>query len=375
MATRRPTGTNDASDEATPVLGLTKAQLHPIVEALAGESVASFEIEIKHQVIGHYGYGGEKLIPTFAYVTRSGRQGETPVFVKAMEDDGACEVYHYRELAKLNAPIPTFYGSMACPRGTELIFLEYLEPTATVDTHPFDKFVTEEESFRQFLCLAARYNALEPRGDYARSLDVRKPIDKKWTRGVADALDCLWACARRGELGERLGRLCTDCPEGPSVLKAMAEGLVGASREMPLGLLHADYFPDSAGWRTEPRELLMLDLESVCLGPRFFDVARWLGPPSAVRQRRPSAEHARMYLERYAEAGGPKVSLQTFQAEVAVLSRQQALDLGWTLRRALDGLSDWTEDRDEARQVWRADLYRFLLALLKDAGADVQTER
>jgi len=82
-----------------------------------------------------------------------------------------------------------------------------------------------------------------------------------------------------------------------------------------------------------------------------------------------------MYLERYAEAGGPKVSLQTFQAEVAVLSRQQALDLGWTLRRALDGLSDWTEDRDEARQVWRADLYRFLLALLKDAGADVQTER
>jgi hypothetical protein len=47
-------------DTATPVFGLTRGQLLPVVERVAGEPVARFEVSIGHELVSeHYGGRGE----------------------------------------------------------------------------------------------------------------------------------------------------------------------------------------------------------------------------------------------------------------------------------------------------------------------------
>jgi len=65
-------------DTATPVFGLTRGQLLPVVERVAGEPVARFEVSIGHELVSeHYGGRGEKVIPTFEYRTQRGRTGRS----------------------------------------------------------------------------------------------------------------------------------------------------------------------------------------------------------------------------------------------------------------------------------------------------------
>ena len=63
----------ESGNTATPVFGLTKAQLRPVVEEIAGEPVDCFDIAIEREVEGQYGYQADKVIPTFMYTTASGR--------------------------------------------------------------------------------------------------------------------------------------------------------------------------------------------------------------------------------------------------------------------------------------------------------------
>jgi len=61
--------------EPTPVFGLTREQLRPIVQSATGEAVTSFAISFEHDPPEPYGAAGEKAIPTFDYVTKNGRAG------------------------------------------------------------------------------------------------------------------------------------------------------------------------------------------------------------------------------------------------------------------------------------------------------------
>jgi hypothetical protein len=65
-------------------------------------------VRVEHEVEGeHYGFSGDKVVPTFTYTTLSGRQASTTVFVKrAHEPAEHTESMHYAALARLGAPIP-----------------------------------------------------------------------------------------------------------------------------------------------------------------------------------------------------------------------------------------------------------------------------
>lgn len=54
-----------ADYQATPVFGLTKAELWPIVEEAAGEKIESFDISMGHPRPEPYGFTAEKEMPTF----------------------------------------------------------------------------------------------------------------------------------------------------------------------------------------------------------------------------------------------------------------------------------------------------------------------
>jgi hypothetical protein len=154
----------------TPVFGLTREQLRPIVEEIAGEPVASFDISIEHEVaVEHYGGRGDKVVPTFTYETRSGRVGRATVFVKRHCNPGPNEALHYEWLTKHSAPIPRIYGVISGPDVHDIIFIEYIDPFVGDE----ESFLRDSDQFPRFLCTTARFNAIEPCAQYAAELPCK----------------------------------------------------------------------------------------------------------------------------------------------------------------------------------------------------------
>jgi len=345
----------------TPVFGLTEAQLQPIVDNIANQPVASFHITVQHQVRGFSGYSADKVIPTSTYTTESGHSGKATVFVKRFHRTGPAEAHHYAHLQKHDAPIPRMYGAMTDPDGRELLFLEYLDPIG--DVQDSERFFDDLHNFRHCLEATAHFNAIKPVGEYAAQLprrDVRKGL-----RDACITLEHLWEHACSGDLGDALKNLCSESQDRLPRIQEFAFGVTGPIAKMDTGLIHGDVYPENTGWRRDTKELLILDLEWIGFGPRFWDAAMLLGAPEEMqRQYQRRDELAQYYLEQYAHWGGKALSLERFAEEISILWIAQRLSMMWFgLGRALDGDADWTDDREEARGFFREGLYKELIVI------------
>ena len=351
------------------VFGVSREQIQDVVAAVAGEPVVSVRLRVEQHVQGHRGYSAEKVIPTFAYTTASGRSGEATVFCKRFHAAGRREGFHYMRLQHHGAPVARMYGSLCDADDREIVFLEFLDPVG--ELHPFDRFVVDAALFLPFLVAAARFNAVQVSDHYAAEL-APATLPGEDLSEVHSTLDRIWRYAVEGELGDRMRLFCSRRSAELVAIQDLAGELIEPVKRIPLGLTHNDFCPDNTGWRHGTKELLIVDLESVGLGPRFVDVARWIGSPDDIRARcRPQRELARHYLDEYLRCGGPVVSLERFLEEVRILWLARTLTmLFFRLGRALDGRVDWTDDRDEGRRVYRDDLHRELVALLHCAGGE-----
>lgn len=357
-----------ANDEATPVFGLTKAQLRPIISsAVPDEPVASFDVSIQHQVHGFCGYSAEKSIPTFSYTTESGQTERITVFVKRFHRTGPAEAHHYAHLQKLQAPVPRMYGVMTDQEQREILFLEYLEPIG--DIHASEQFMHDPHNFRQLLAATARFNTVQPSGEYAHQLPCKDVV-----KGLTDAvttLDNIWEHACGGDLGDDLKKFCSNSSDKLHQLQEFAAGLVEPIAQMEMGLIHSDIYPENTGWRQETGELLILDLEWIGFGPRFYDAASLLGAPDNLQphhQRRD--ELARYYLEEYVRWGGASMPMDKFMEGNSILWIAETLNMLWfRLARALDGRVDWTDDQEEGRRFFRNELRKTLDALLHQTSS------
>ena len=261
------------------------------------------------------------------------------------------------------------YGARTSNDGREMIFLEYLEPTD--DLHPFHRFTGDDDLFARFLAAAARFNAIRPSGEYAATL---RRFDHEQiglrVRAAADTLDEIWDRAAAGDLGEPMQQLCRTNRGRLSRLQTLPGELVERMARMELCLSHNDYYPDSVAVRHETGEMLLVDLESVGFAPRFWDVARWLGPPVEVDVRcRPRRELAQLYLAEYVRWGGEPVDVDRFLTDLRILAVASGLMmLPFSYHRALDGRVDWTEDRNEGRRTYRKQLHVELGRLLDEVS-------
>jgi hypothetical protein len=356
---------SDNHIKVTPVFGLTEAQLQPIIDSIANQPVASFHVTVEHQVQGFSGYSADKVIPTFTYTTESGHRGKATVFVKRFRRTGPAEAHHYVHLQKHSAPIPRMYGVMTDPDGRELLFLEYLDPIG--DVQDSEKFFDDIHKFRHCLKATAHFNAIKPSGEYAAQLprrDVRKGL-----RDACITLEHLWEHACSGDLGEALKKLCSESQDKLPRIQEFAAGLTEPIVKMDTGLIHGDVYPENTGWRRGTEKLLILDLEWIGFGPRFWDAAMLLGTPGEMQ---PQCEHrdelAQYYLEQYARWGGEAPSPKRFAEESSILWIAQRLSMMWFgLRRALDGNADWTDDREEARRFFRDGLYKELTVIFSNS--------
>jgi hypothetical protein len=365
----------EGTGETTPVFGLTKAQLRPIVAEIAGEPVQSFDISAEHKVAGPYGITAEKVIPTFSYTTRSGRAGSTTVFAKRPYEmlPGHGEAHHYKYLTGLDAPIPRMYAALTDEGDREVLFLEYLD--VVTEPEPCPRFLNDPVQFPEFVGLVARFNAIQPTEEYA--VRLRRDIPQRrgasgsgWQERMDEVgayLDRIWEHGAKGELGEPLKQLCSGTEATLERLKELAAGLVQPISRMETGFTHNDCYPHCTGYRRESGELLIFDLEDIGFEPRFFDIAPWLGAPDEVQPRCGTREDlARHYLEEYARWGGAPPSLEQFLDESHLLWLTYVfMMLGWYVHQALAGPSDRTkEDTQEFRRQNRDELHRQLSILL-----------
>lgn len=334
--------------QATRVFGLTKADLLPIVEAAADQSVESFEISMDHARPEPYGFAAEKEIPTFAYVTKTGRTGEVTVFVKAPHQGCRAESQHYRFLRAHQAPIPRLHGVLTSPDGLEILFIELLETPRPVGT------------MREFLSLMARFHAIRPSAEYSAWLERESWSFAGRFTDVESTLELIWEHARKGELGEPMRDFCSSSVRLRQIRSAVAQ-IIERSLHMPRGLIHTDFSRENTG-RRAVGEMLVFDVEKTTLGARFFDVAGCLAwPPHRwspdLRQR----DLGRHYLDEYARWGGDPPSLEVFFEEMRVLWFAGELRyLDWNLSRGLPGS---VADPDERRACCDT-LFRNLTALL-----------
>ena len=315
------------SDPSTPpIFGLTKAQLQPIVENIAAEAVASFDITVEHHVPPeHYGGRGEKVVPTFTYETRSGRTGRTTVFVKQHCNPGPNEALHYQWLTTHSAPVPRIYGAVSGPDVHDIIFIEHLDPFVGDE----ESFLNDVESFPQFLAATARFNAIQPHPQYAAELPSK--LSHMGFEEWHPMLSRVWAHAAKGDLGEELRGLCSQ----PALQSAvgLADDLPKSLAEMQAGLSHWDHRPNNIGRRRDSGEMVIFDLEDTMLAPRFEDVADWLALPNDLQPRcRPREHLVHHYLDERARHGGSPVEPSDFEREIQLLWKAHVLrGLDWWL--------------------------------------------
>ena len=342
----------EASNDVTPVFGLTKGELWPIVKEAAGTGVASFDICTEHQRPEPYGYTSEKAIPTFAYVTKAGRAGRVTMFVKRFHRTGPAESQQYRFLQAHQAPIPRMYGALLDPDEREILFVEHVEICRPIGT------------MRELLAMMARFHAIQPSAEYAAWLEEapwRLDVNLK---SAEPALDLIWDHARKGELGQPLKDFCSSSRRRLRQLQSAARQVTERTLQMPQGLIHTDFSRENTG-RRKAGELLVLDVEWVTIGPRFFDVAGWLAwPPQRWCPDLRQGELGRHYLEEYARWGGSPPSVDAFFDEMRLLWLTDKLRyLGFTLSRGLGGSAASPADDDE-RRTCCDELYRTLTTFL-----------
>jgi hypothetical protein len=338
----------------TAIFGLTRGDLAGVVDALApGETVVSFDVSVSPITNTVYGNRGDKLAATFHYRTGTGAEGRVPVFVKRYCDPGPAEAQHYRSLAALGAPLPALYAVREDGEGREILFLESLHAA-----EPEDRLLEDPKSVRAFLSTVAHFNAITPSAEYAAGLAVR---DIRYLLGekAQTALDRLRQHAWSGELGDQTKSFCSGARIAR--LQAIAYELIIPILDMPTGLIVGDFHPHHTGWRPESGELLIFDLELVAIGPRFTDVATWLGTPAKADQKPDLIEH---YIEAYARQGGESITKSQFLAESNMLWIAWMLShLDFDIDRALHGppRDEFGVGRDEYREGLR-ELLRVVLA-------------
>jgi hypothetical protein len=280
------------------VLGLPNDVLQDIAEKASSGPVSSVDPAILPRDWPEYGCCGEKCI-----ISLSNRS----IFVKRQSGhSGFKETPHYEYLNGIGLPVPTLYGSLLDDQDMEVLFLEDVDPNTQGS-----KLLESPHDLAEFFSLAAKINALQPVGDYGSSLYYfakGRGIEK----GM-QSIDAIWSTAASGEFGPDLVSLCSTTKKDD--LLSLSTSLSECLSELKRGYAHNEYVPMQIGRRGRTGEMVVFDLRTTGLGPRFIDVAPWLGDPGKID----SSDLADHYLQEYSTAGGASVSKEVLMSETRML--------------------------------------------------------
>lgn len=233
--------------------GLTASDLLPIL-ADAPANIASLECFTAYRTQGLHGEQNSCAV-TLGYRADDGVRNERTVFVKRTMDAASREADHYRLLAGHGVATPQLLAAIERD-GTEVMVLEFL-PLIGID-------FSDRAQVDDLLRLIARLNSI-PAGQYcdgaapgSASPAFDATVEAAFKELVAGGL----ATAREVKVWFGVYRCAQD--ELPALRTAFT---------------HGELYFQQVGVRSEPfSEVVLFDLATLQLRPRFFDIAGVLTP-------------------------------------------------------------------------------------------------
>ena len=294
------------------VVSLGESTLRSIAERAIGGTVATVKAGALTRDWPEYGVCGDKCAVSMSCTMADGSTTDVEAFVKRQTGhSGYKETPHYEYLNSCGLPVPRLYGGLLDENQMEVLFLEDVEPNIRGD-----RLLRTTANLREFIGLAARINALVPDGEYGRDLYYFSR-DRGLDRGLA-TLQEICTSAEVGHLGKDLGRLCS--PTLKQRLLSLAMSLKNRVAEMERGYGHNEYLPQQVGRRRSTGEMVVFDLRTTGLGPRFLDVAPWIGCPNGIEGTGVTpTDLADHYIQEYQAAGRATITLDTLMDETRTL--------------------------------------------------------
>ena len=239
--------------------------------------------------------GDNSLILTIQYPAVGKTQKEITIFIKQITDPKKAEADKYRFLETQDIPIPRLLAKFQKDE-TEIIILEFL-PVIGIDFHS----TCEVESLLQTV---AKLNAVpKPTNLFDSSPGLPEDEFDELVRST-------------------LVTLAQNEVYKVDALHWFNAYLVSqkATKVMPLAVNHNELFFQQVGWvhHRASRELVLFDLETMCVSPRFTDIANILYPLS-ISTRLNQIDLFKYYLERLSAFNHTPLELNASLRELKLL--------------------------------------------------------
>ena len=224
--------------------------------------------------------GSNSCILTFRYLDEEKRSRSETVFIKRAADSISGEAQKYLSLASLDIPTPCLLAAIY-KNNSEIIILEFL-PKIGIDFYSRDEV-------NSLLHLMARLNAIQNPPELFNQSGGGIP-QAEFDERVRGAL--------REIAGDRSLQIMVDIP---CWFDAYQFARV-ACKSMPRAINHNEFSFQQVGWvqRAGKNQLVIFDLETMSLSPRFTDIAGIL-PRLAIYARQNQINLFKIYFERLCE--------------------------------------------------------------------------
>ena len=244
--------------------------------AQEGNSLQAFSSYEKQGLNG----GFNSCILTLRYPVEENQFRSETIFIKRAVDQGSQEAQKYLSLASLDIPTPRLLAVIH-KNSCEIILLEFL-PKIGIDFHSADEV-------NSLLRLAAQLNSIQNPPE----------IFNQSGGGIPQA-----------EFNERIQRALREIARDRSLLITVDiprwidayQFARVACKSMARAVNHNEFSFQQVGWvqRSGNNQLVILDLETMSLGPRFTDIAGIL-PRLAIYSGQSQIDLFKIYFDRLCE--------------------------------------------------------------------------
>lgn len=284
--------------------GLTWEELGPCLpDAVAGQSGRAW---VSHERQG-LNKGANSCILTVAYTDHCGSEREQTIFCKQTQGPARVEAAKYAFLSS-RVPTPRLMGAVRRPTG-EVVVLEFL-PTVGIEPYDVDEMIQ----------LIARLNAVKAPPPEVFTLPPGMPAGRFQAR-VKAALTTL---------ASEPGVAVTIDPDRWFAAYRRAAEAVAA---LPVALNHGELYFQQVGWSGTggARRLVMFDLETMGLRPRFTDIATVLAGMASYSGREQRALFS-TYLDALSSLTGSRIDETSAWNELRLVRSVDAYEgLPWRI--------------------------------------------
>lgn len=279
---------------------LTWDDLRPILPDFDERGSAKAQAFASYEKQGLNG-GSNSCILTLRYPSGENQLWSKTIFIKRTTSPEKAEAHKYQFIASQGVPTPHLLGAIR-RGGAEIILLEFL-PTIGIDFR-------DANEVNSILHLVAHLNSIQSPPD----LFNRPSRDRQHASNAA--FDGSVQAALTDLSRDRTLPATIDVPRWFNAYQIAQE----ASDSMSLAVNHDEFYFQQVGWaqRGATRQLVIFDLETMSLRPRFTDIASVLYP-LAVYTGRDQVELFEVYLDRLHQLNQLELDIDVALRELRLL--------------------------------------------------------